>query len=98
MGVKKYHRYSRAVTKSRRWKALRLEILRRDKWQCVKCGGKHHLEIDHKESVRVSPTKAFEPFNLQTLCRVCHSSKTREEVHGPLPPEREAWRELVLAM
>jgi 5-methylcytosine-specific restriction endonuclease McrA len=97
MGVRKdYFRHSKAIIRTRRWKALRLEVLRRDDWKCRQCGSKRHLQVDHIEPVRNAPTKAFEPLNLQTLCRVCHSSKTRREVHGELPPERQAWKNLVM--
>lgn len=92
------HRYSRAVTRTERWKRLRVEILRRDKWCCVKCGARGNLEIDHIESVRIAPDLAYEPKNLQALCKSCHSIKTQNEVfgdgNGP-DPEKIKWRQLL---
>jgi len=96
MGLKYYKRYSNAVTKTRRWQSLRQEALRRDGFRCVKCGNRHDLEVDHKKPVRSAPGEAYSLPNLQTLCRRCHSAKTRIEVgHVPLSPERQAWRNLL---
>ena len=93
MGMNKYHRHSAKITRTRRWKALRLEILRRDGFACVKCGARGRLEVDHIEPVRRAPERAYDPDNLQSLCAACHTRKTRIECgHDPLNPERERWR------
>lgn len=93
MGVRDdYKRYSRRVTKTRRWKALRLEILRRDGFACVAFAKRGRLEIDHIIPVRDAPTLSYEPTNLQTLCTSCHSRKTRLEIRlTPVNPKRERW-------
>jgi len=100
----RYHRHSAAVIGTRRWKALRLQTLRRDGWKCVgvlpdgtACGASGRLEIDHVKPVRTHPDLAFELDNLQTLCRRCHAAKTRREVFGGAPPspERVAWLRLL---
>jgi len=93
-----WKRHGKAIYRSKRWRALRWEILRRDGFQCQKCGARTRLEIDHIESIKDAPALSFEGANLQTLCKECHSSKTREETHGALSPAREAWRELILSM
>lgn len=96
MGVKTWNRHSRWVTRSPRWKALRLRALRRDRFKCVACGATGRLEVDHIEPVRTAPEKAFDPDNLQSLCPSCHTRKTRIECgHPPPSPERIAWREAV---
>lgn len=96
MGVKKYFRHSRAVTKSRRWKALRLAALRRDQFKCAHCGARGRLEVDHVKPVREARELAFTLANLQSLCGACHARKTRIECgHAPPSPERIAWREAV---
>lgn len=96
MGLKEHKRYSRHITRGPRWKALRLQALRRDGWQCVQCGAKTRLEIDHIESVRTRPDLAWSLDNLKTLCASCHTKKTRIEVgHKPLSPERQQWRTLL---
>ncbi len=93
----RYFRHSAAVTRSRRWKALRLQALRRDGWRCVKCGGRRRLEVDHVKPVRTHPELSFVLDNLQTLDAGCHSRKTRVEIGlGEAPdPRRDQWRVFV---
>ena len=94
MGMK-HHRHSDKITRSKRWKALRLRVLRRDGWRCQDCGGPGH-EVDHKLPVRSHPELAWDESNLQTLCGGCHSRKTRLECgHPPLTPQRQEWRDLL---
>ena len=96
MGLREHKRYSRNVTRGPRWKALRMQALDRDGWQCVQCGERRRLEIDHIEPVRTRPDLAYSLDNLQTLCGRCHARKTRIEVGFPPPnPAREAWKQLV---
>ncbi|MEY8840016.1 HNH endonuclease [Cribrihabitans sp. XS_ASV171] len=96
MGLKEYKRHSARVTRGPRWKALRMQALDRDGWQCVECGERRRLEIDHVEPVRHRPDLAFTLSNLQTLCGRCHSRKTRIEIGlGRPDPKREAWKQLV---
>ena len=91
-----YAAHSKRVTKTKRWKALRLEVLRRDDWQCVRCPERRRLEVDHILPVKTHPELAFDMSNLQTLCGPCHARKTRIEVgHKPLSPERQKWRDLL---
>lgn len=95
MGMR-YERHSAAVIRSKRWKAVRLQVKRRDGWRCVQCGARDRLEVDHIQPVRTHPDLAYELDNLQTLCCRCHAAKTRLEVgHPPLSPDRQRWRELV---
>jgi len=93
----RYHRHSAAVTRTRRWKALRLLALRRDGFKCVQCGGRRRLEVDHVLPVRTHPALGFVLDNLQTLDAPCHSRKTRVEIGlGEAPdPRRETWRAFV---
>ena len=103
MGLNKkrddYKRHSRKVTRGPRWKALRLQALDRDGWQCVKCGDRRRLECDHIQPVRTHPELSFSLGNLQVLCCRCHTKKTRIEVgHKPLSPKRQQWRDLLRDM
>lgn len=95
--MRRYHRHSASVIKSRRWKALRLQALRRDGWRCVQCGGRRRLEVDHIKPVRTHPELSFVLENLQTLDARCHSRKTRIEIGlGAEPdPRRDDWRAFV---
>jgi 5-methylcytosine-specific restriction endonuclease McrA len=87
-----WFRHSRAVTRTRRWAALRLEALRRDGFRCVECGGRSRLQVDHVQPVRTHPELAWSLGNLQTLCGRCHGAKTRNEIGIPgTTPQRRAW-------
>lgn len=90
----KHHRHSKRITATKRWQALRHEILERDNWQCVcGCGQRTRLEVDHIQPVRTHPHLAFDPANLQTLASPCHTRKTRVECgHPPSDPKRQEWR------
>lgn len=94
--MKRYHRFSAAITRSTRWKAVRLLALRRDRFRCVQCGARGRLEVDHVQPVRTHPEAAFDLSNCQSLCPACHTRKTRLECgHAPLSPARQAWRNAV---
>jgi 5-methylcytosine-specific restriction enzyme A len=96
---REYQRHSRQVTRGPRWKALRLQALERDGWQCVQCGTHVGLECDHIKPVRTHPELAYVLSNLQILCGPHHSAKTRLEVgHTPLLPKRQQWRNLLREM
>ena len=93
---KEHARHSRRITRGPRWKALRMQALERDDWQCVHCGTRHRLEVDHIEPVRDRPDLAWSLSNLQCLCGRCHARKTRIEIGlGRPDPAREAWKKLV---
>jgi len=100
MGLRnEYKRHSAKVTRGPRWKALRMQALDRDNWQCVQCGTHKRLECDHILSVRDRPELAYTLSNLQILCGACHAQKTRIEVgHKPLTPKRQQWRDLLRDM
>jgi len=96
---KEYARHSRRITRGPRWKALRVQALDRDEWQCVQCGERRRLEIDHVHPVRTHPELAYSLANLQTLCGRCHARKTRIEVGMGQPnPAREAWKTMLRDM
>lgn len=95
MGMK-FYRHSDKVTRSPRWKALRLEALRRDDYQCVQCGKRGRLEVDHIKPVRTHPELSYDIDNLQALCPTCHTHKTRVECgYKPVSPERRQWRDFL---
>ncbi|PRY86774.1 HNH endonuclease [Donghicola tyrosinivorans] len=97
--IKEYKRHSARVTRSARWKSLRLQALERDDWKCVQCGERRRLEVDHIKPVRTHPELSFSLANLQCLCGPCHSRKTRIEIGlGRPDPKRDAWKKLVRDM
>ena len=50
-----------------------LEVFAKNGYQCVACGGRDDLTVDHVVPVVRGGTNA--PDNLQTLCRPCNSRK-----------------------
>ncbi len=58
------------------WKRRRAKVMRRDGGLCVRCGrqGSH---VDHIIPVARGGSWGME--NLQTLCRECHSFKTKQD-------------------
>lgn len=56
------------------WKFLRIKMLRRDNFQCVKCKGLAN-QVDHKIAI-MNGGDFFDHSNLQTLCNKCHGAKT----------------------
>lgn len=76
------------------WKRARLDVLRRDGYQCVQCKadvrGKGKSRVDHVKPRRDFPALELERANLRTLCVRCdnqrHSEKGRAtEDHGSAP-------------
>jgi 5-methylcytosine-specific restriction endonuclease McrA len=78
-----------------RWRALRLQALRRDGWRCVRCGARHGLEVDHLQPRDARPDLAHDLGNLQTLCGPCHAAKTAAEQGRKSHPEKKKWRRAV---
>ena len=85
----------RRLYKSPRWRGLRVEVLVRDGYTCQACGGPG-FEVDHVRPIR-SGGAVWDPDNLQTLCRPCHSLKTASEKR-PDTPGRDEWVEAVEAL
>jgi 5-methylcytosine-specific restriction endonuclease McrA len=96
---KEHQRHSRHVTRTKRWQALRAEILERDRYRCRSCGCGGRLEVDHIKPVRTNPELSYDPGNLQALCPSCHTRKTRIECGHPPPRKaRQDWRNAVEAL
>lgn len=52
---------------------VRAAVFQRDGHQCLKCGAKDHLSIDHVNPLACGGDNSIT--NLQTLCKSCNSSK-----------------------
>lgn len=96
----RYFRHSRATCKTKRWRGLRLEALRRDQFRCVQCGARGgRLEVDHVLPVRTHPELRWELSNLQCLCPSCHSKKTIAEIGRSVKsPGAQAWAMAIQAL
>lgn len=73
----------RALYKCKRWKTVRLVVLRRDVL-CQACGHQAATEVDHILSARLvldnwGLDEFYNAERLQGLCHRCHSSKTTHE-------------------
>lgn len=58
--------------------ATKRRVKQRDGFKCVKCGSKDMLEVDHIVPDAEGGSNAMN--NLQTLCKDCHSIKTKKEI------------------
>jgi len=98
MGLGRFKRTNSALYKTARWKAVRQAARRRDDWQCVQCGARGRVEVDHVVPLRDGGAP-FDLSNLQCLCAACHARKTRIEIGlGRPDPKREAWKKLLRNM
>lgn len=65
----------------------RTEFLRAANYECNRCRGNLNLELHHIETVAERPDLAYEPTNIEVICKECH----RE--HHNLNGEHKMWRE-----
>lgn len=65
-----------------RWRKKRIEILKRDGYQCQSCKEEGITEqantVDHKLAIKDGGS-IFGNHNLQSLCKRCHDSKSGGE-------------------
>lgn len=95
MGVGRFPRHGSAIYRTNQWKAVRLLAKRRDDFQCVQCGARGRLEVDHVKPIRDGGAP-YDLDNLQSLCPTCHARKTRMEIGlGREDPERDRWKALL---
>jgi 5-methylcytosine-specific restriction protein A len=73
-------RRERRIYDKQRWRRMR-KIHLAGEPLCRQCG-KPATEVDHIIPISVDPAKRWSWFNLQSLCRACHSRKTLGETLG----------------
>lgn len=72
--------------RSKQWVDKRLDILKRDAFMCVMCGGEANL-VHHVVEVRVDFDKRLDDDNLQSVCRSCHNKIDHKKVYFKnIPP------------
>lgn len=84
--VKIYH--------TKMWQWTRAQILRRDKYKCIRCGSRKGLEVHHIHPLE-SGGAPFTQANLETLCRDCHL-RHHDKTRKPQRPKiigRDEWKE-----
>lgn len=86
---------TKRIYESVRWRKLRAFKLRSEPL-CRVCKRQAN-EVDHILSVREHPHLAWDLDNLQSLCKSCHSSKTKSNEHvigcdeGGMPLDARHW-------
>ncbi len=73
--AKKKYSFSDSVTKDPRWKLLRAKVLKTYGRECMCCGSKQEIQVDHIKPKSIYPELAFDFNNLQVLCRKCNFDK-----------------------
>ena len=67
------------------WRALRIEVLKRDGYQCSQCGitaeeSGFPLEIHHIIPPKGNKEMFYDINNCVTLCKLCHARITQQEI------------------
>ena len=67
------------------WRKLRMEVLKRDGYQCCQCGitaeeSGYPLEIHHIIAPKGNKELFYDINNCVTLCKVCHARITQQEI------------------
>ena len=67
------------------WRRLRMEVLKRDNYQCQQCGitaeeSDYPLEIHHVIPPKGNKELFYDINNCVTLCKVCHARITQQEI------------------
>lgn len=63
------------------WRKLRAHVKAQGFTTCVRCNKPSEM-LDHIRPVQLSPRTAFDPRNVQPMCRPCHAWKT-ENIDAP---------------
>jgi len=58
-----------AYLASPEWKLLRLRVMARDSFQCMRCGYKRNLQVHHRTYANFGREDLKD---LETLCKKCH--------------------------
>ena len=68
-------------TNARPWREIQAAVKHRDQYQCVRCGSRRNLEVDHVVELHEGgdPTDMA---NLQVLCRGCNRAKHNDKRRG----------------
>lgn len=86
---------------SKEWKQKRLEIIRRDNYECQWCkaegrvtvGGESALEVDHIKELEDYPEYALDDDNLRTLCKECHNKRHGRMNYRNSNPKLNRWQD-----
>ena len=91
------------------WKRKRVEILKRDNWECQDCVSRvksnenlrgyervinRANEVHHVKELREYPNLALEDDNLISLCTVCHNKRHGRETYRFNAPKERLTKEM----
>lgn len=68
-----------------RWKRFRLVVLGNYPL-CQRCGVATSRDVHHVKSPRTHPDLAFDPLNVEALCKSCHSRETMRGMRADTLP------------
>lgn len=77
------------VYHSKRWRRVRMQVLHGAGWKCSKCDRRGSLECHHKIPLAKGGA-AFDPDNLEAVCRSCHLRLTADQNTSP---RTRIWRD-----
>ena len=83
----------RGRPRGRAWQRVRRERILAADFRCAKCGDERpwgELEVDHIRPLHKGG-EAWDPANLQVLCRECHGEKTVAEIGAAKPAGQSEW-------
>lgn len=86
---------------SSEWKQKRLEIIRRDNYECQWCKEEGRvtimpdsaLEVDHIKELEEHPELALDNDNLRTLCKDCHNRRHGRMNYKHMNPKIIKWQD-----
>lgn len=86
---------------SSEWKLKRLDILKRDNYECQWCKAEGRvtvadassLEVDHIKELEENPNLALEDDNLRTLCKDCHNKRHGRMNYKHRNPKLNKWQD-----
>lgn len=78
---RKERKHLQAFYHTKEWRVVRQIVLSRDSYLCVMCKAQIANEVDHiNPRCTTSKDEWLNPNNLQSLCKKCHSAKTKKEM------------------
>lgn len=67
---------------------MQKSVFKRDNYQCLLCGNKNNLQVDHIKPWAKFPEERFNMKNCRTLCAKCHYQIT---FNKPMPDSIRGW-------
>ncbi len=86
---------------SAEWKKKRMEIIKRDNYECQWCKAEgavsarqeSMLEVDHIKELEDYPELALDNDNLRTLCKECHNKRHGRMNYRHNNPKENKWQD-----